>query len=153
MPTDLKKIEKIIELLHNTDVTELELEEEGVRIRVCRGNTPSTIHHQGPITETVISVPSPAPAAPPAPAKTEEPSVHQHIVRSPMVGTFYISPAPSSPAFVEIGKKVKAGDVLCIVEAMKMMNQIESDKDGTVIARLVDSGMPVEFDQPLFVIE
>jgi acetyl-CoA carboxylase biotin carboxyl carrier protein len=90
-------------------------------------------------------------AAAPAPAEPEAPAGPSgHVVKSPMVGTFYRSPSPSSPAFVEVGKTVKAGDVLCIVEAMKMMNQIEADTSGTIEAVLVENGEPVEFDQPLF---
>ena len=93
-----------------------------------------------------------ATAASAAPAEPESPGARAggHVVKSPMVGTFYRSPSPSSPAFVEVGKTVKAGDILCIVEAMKMMNQIEADAPGTIEAVLVENGEPVEFDQPLF---
>jgi biotin carboxyl carrier protein len=94
-----------------------------------------------------------APAAAPVAAEAAKPEVSGHIVRSPMVGTFYRTPSPDAKAFVEVGQKVNAGDTLCIVEAMKMMNQIEADKSGVVKAILVESGQPVEFDEPLVVIE
>ena len=97
-------------------------------------------------------MPQPA-AGPVEKAATPEAGPEKHTIRSPMVGTFYASPSPEAKAFVEIGQTVKAGDVLCIIEAMKMMNQIESDKDGIVTAKLVENGMPIEFDQPLFIIE
>ncbi|MDX2163924.1 MAG: acetyl-CoA carboxylase biotin carboxyl carrier protein [Gammaproteobacteria bacterium] len=157
---DLKKVEKMIELIQDTDVTELEVEEDGVKIRIHRGHAPqmimshgapmSSMHHMShahalhqSLSENSAEEETTAAAKP----------SHQHFVRSPMVGTFYAASSPAAKPFVEIGQKVKAGDVLCIVEAMKMMNQIECDKDGTVASRLVDNGMPVEFDQPLFVIE
>lgn len=156
---DLKKVEKMIELIQDTDVTELEIEEEGVKIRIQRGHAPQVVmshggpampmHHMSHAHALQQSLSEASEEETPAAAKPS----HQHFVRSPMVGTFYASPSPNAKAFVEIGQKVKAGDVLCIVEAMKMMNQIESDKDGTVASRLIENGMPVEFDQPLFVIE
>ena len=93
---------------------------------------------------------APAPAAPAAPIAESAPATKGHVVKSPMVGTFYRSPAPTSPSFAEVGQTVKVGDVICIVEAMKMMNQIEADKAGTIEAILAENGEPVEFDQPLF---
>jgi acetyl-CoA carboxylase biotin carboxyl carrier protein len=163
MSIDLKKVEKMIELIQETDVTELEIEEEGVKIRIQRGHAPQVVMSHGSPQSAPVHQMSHAQAAAyhasmngesaeEETAASAKPS-HQHFVRSPMVGTFYAQSSPTSKPFVEIGQKVKAGDVLCIVEAMKMMNQIESDKDGTVASRLVESGMPVEFDQPLFVIE
>ncbi|HEV2614258.1 MAG TPA: acetyl-CoA carboxylase biotin carboxyl carrier protein [Gammaproteobacteria bacterium] len=158
---DLKKVEKMIELIQETDVTELEIEEEGVKIRIQRGHAPQVVmshgngapqayapHHSHAASHAAFN----NEAAGEEETAASKPS-HQHFVRSPMVGTFYASSSPTSKPFVEIGQKVKAGEVLCIVEAMKMMNQIECDKDGTVASRLVENGMPVEFDQPLFVIE
>ena len=148
---DLRKIEKLIELIRETDVTELEIREGETSVRIHRGalNIPiaTTSYIQAPTPELQIQ--------PTAKSKEETQTLpsDQHIIRSPMVGTFYISPSPKAKAFIEIGQQVKAGDVLCIVEAMKMMNQIESDKDGVVVQRLIENGMPVEFDQPLFVIE
>jgi acetyl-CoA carboxylase biotin carboxyl carrier protein len=102
-----------------------------------------------------VAAAAPAPAAPAAPAaeeKKEAPTLTGHIIKSPMVGTYYAAPSPGSPAFVEVGQHVKPGDVICIVEAMKMMNQIEADKAGVVEAILVEDGEPVEFDQPLITI-
>lgn len=160
MPMDLKKVEKMIELIQETDVTELEIEEDGVKIRIQRGHAPQVVMSHGAASHHAVHTHT-APYGH-SQAFTEDNSEeesasakpsHQHFVRSPMVGTFYAASSPTAKPFVEIGQKVKAGDVLCIVEAMKMMNQIESDKDGTVAARLVDNGTPVEFDQPLFVIE
>ncbi len=158
---DLKKVEKMIELIQNTDVTELEIEEDGVKIRIQRGHAPQVVmshvgasmpmHHHASHAHTLHQTLSESSAEEETSAAAK-PS-HQHFVRSPMVGTFYAAASPTAKPFVEIGQKVKAGDVLCIVEAMKMMNQIECDKDGTVASRLVENGNPVEFDQPLFVIE
>jgi len=156
---DLKKVEKMIELIQDTDVTELEVEEDGVKIRIHRGHAPQMIMGHGAPMSSMNHM-SHAHALQQSlsenSAEEETPAAkpnHQHFVRSPMVGTFYASASPTAKPFVEVGQKVKAGDVLCIVEAMKMMNQIECDKDGTVASRLVENGNPVEFDQPLFVIE
>jgi acetyl-CoA carboxylase biotin carboxyl carrier protein len=150
MSMDLRKVDKILELIANTDITEIELHEGETSIRVQRGNRQPLLAH------AAVS-PSSLPIATSPPAATTEsvttPTAHQHTVRSPMVGTFYISPSPTAKPFIEIGQNIKAGDVLCIIEAMKMMNQIEADKDGVITSRLVENGMPVEFDQPLFIIE
>ncbi|MHC6528567.1 acetyl-CoA carboxylase biotin carboxyl carrier protein [Vibrio proteolyticus] len=154
---DIRKIKKLIELVEESGIAELEISEgeESVRISRNSGTAPmqAPIHYAAP----VMPAAAPAPAAP-APVATEEaapaaavPAGHQ--VLSPMVGTFYRSPSPDSKAFVEVGQSVSAGDTLCIVEAMKMMNQIEADKSGVVTAILVEDGQPVEFDQPLVVIE
>jgi acetyl-CoA carboxylase biotin carboxyl carrier protein len=153
---DLRKIEKLIELVQHSDITELELREGDSRIRIHRGTTQTAVM-QAPLMTSYMpaaAVPMPQQAGP-AVEKTEvsESDTHKHTIRSPMVGTFYASPSPEAKAFVEVGQTVKAGDVLCIIEAMKMMNQIESDKDGIITARLVENGMPIEFDQPLFIIE
>lgn len=150
---DLRKIEKVIELISHTDVTEIEIREGETSIRIQRGkHTPPVVVHQ-PATVFTAHPDIKATSAEQSPAQASEEQVKKHTVRSPMVGTFYLSPSPNAKPFVEIGQAVKAGDVLCIVEAMKMMNQIEADKDGVVTERLVENGMPVEFDQPLFVIE
>lgn len=146
---DIRKIKKLIELLHESDVHEIEIKEGEESVRVTRGGTgvaPSPVH----------AVPQPAPiiAAPAPSAAPESPApVAGHQVLSPMVGTFYASPNPEAKPFVSEGQTVKAGDPLCIVEAMKMMNQINADKAGKVVAVLAKDGDPVEFDQPLFVIE
>lgn len=153
---DIRKVKKLIELLEESGIDELEIHEGEESVRISRNNQSG-----GPAQHYYQSPPTPAPAAPApapgnAPAASDSPAspatVSGHQMRSPMVGTFYRSPSPDSAAFVEVGQQVKAGDVLCIVEAMKMMNQIEADKSGTIEAILVENGEPVEFDQPLFVI-
>ena len=150
---DIRKIKKLIELLEESNIGELEIREGEETVRISRNGVMPMMaapmayapHHAPP--------PAPAAAAPAAAPAAEAPAVLSgHIVSSPMVGTFYRSPSPDSPAFAEVGQSVKVGDVLCIVEAMKMMNQIESDKAGVIKAILVDDGAPVEFDQPMFTI-
>jgi acetyl-CoA carboxylase biotin carboxyl carrier protein len=149
---DIRKIKKLIELLEESNIGELEIREGEETVRISRNGVMPMM--AAPMA--YAAAPAPAPAAAPAPAPAAEAAapvvLSGHIVSSPMVGTFYRSPSPDSPAFVEIGQSVKVGDVLCIVEAMKMMNQIESDKAGVVKAILVDDGAPVEFDQPMFTI-
>lgn len=150
---DIRKIKKLIELLEESDIGELEIKEGEESVRISRG---------GAVAATqVVAAPAPAPvaaapvAAPAAAPAAEAPAAAQpegHVVASPMVGTFYRSPAPGASAFVEVGQSVKPGDVLCIVEAMKMMNQIEADKAGVVGAILLEDGEPVEFDQPMITI-
>jgi len=146
---DIRKVKKLIELLEESNIDEIEIQEGEESVRISRNGSRVQYAPAG-----YAPPPPPAPAAPVAPAAAaqepaEAPQAEGHLVRSPMVGTFYRSPSPSSAAFIEVGKTVKAGDVLCIVEAMKMMNQIEADKSGTVAAILVDNGEPVEYDQPL----
>lgn len=149
---DIRKVKKLIELLEESNINEIEIKEGEESVRISRGGTVAA----APVYHTPNYQPAPQPAAAPAAAPVEaekaEAAPRGHVVRSPMVGTFYSSPSPSSPAFVEVGKPVKVGDVICIVEAMKMMNQIEADKAGIVEAILVEDGQPVEFDQPLFTI-
>ena len=151
---DIRKIKKLIELVEESGINELEISEgeESVRISRSAPNTGYPVMQQAyaaPVMQAQAPVAA-APAAAEAPAKAE---ISGHIVRSPMVGTFYRTPGPDAKAFVEVGQKVNVGDTLCIVEAMKMMNQIEADKSGTVKAIMVESGQPVEFDEPLVVIE
>ena len=152
---DIRKVKKLIELLEESNIDEIEIAEgeESIRIsRTSRLAAAAPIHYATPAQQA-------APAAPaaPAPTPTAEPSSapaasQDHAVKSPMVGTFYRSPSPTSPAFAEVGQTVNAGDTICIVEAMKMMNQIEADKSGTITAILAENGEPVEFDQPLVTI-
>lgn len=143
---DIRKIKKLIELLEESNIGEIEIREGEETVRISRNGVMPAVM-PAPVTYTTAApVPAAAPAAEPA-----APAIPSgHIVSSPMVGTFYRSPSPGTPAFVEVGQSVKVGDVLCIVEAMKMMNQIESDKAGVIKAILVDDGAPVEFDQPMF---
>lgn len=154
---DIRKIKKLIELVEESGIAELEITEGEESVRINRNNMSA-----GPAYAPQYApqyAPAPAPAAPAAPAASAEaapaapagPTGHQ--VLSPMVGSFYAAASPEAPAYVEVGSQVKVGDTLCIIEAMKMMNQIESDKAGTVKAILVENGEPVEFDQPLFIIE
>ncbi|EMB4324542.1 acetyl-CoA carboxylase biotin carboxyl carrier protein [Pluralibacter gergoviae] len=151
---DIRKIKKLIELVEESGISELEISEgeESVRISRTAANAGFPVMQQAYAAPMAApqAAPAPAAAAPEAPAKAE---FSGHIVRSPMVGTFYRTPSPDAKAFIEVGQKVNVGDTLCIVEAMKMMNQIEADKSGTVKAILVESGQPVEFDEPLVVIE
>lgn len=151
---DIRKIKKLIELLEEYGVAELEIKEGEESVRIRLGQDQNMISSM-PASQVVSAVP--ADVSPLANTTTEntvaEKNVHHgHQITSPMVGTFYRSPSPSSPPFFEIGDHVKEGDVLCIVEAMKMMNQIKSDKSGIIEAVLTENGQPVEFDQPLFTI-
>lgn len=153
---DIRKIKKLIELVEESGIAELEITEGEESVRIHRGGSQmaAPMHYQAaPMPAPAAPAPA-APAAPAAaPAEAAEPELTGHVVRSPMVGTFYAAPAPGANDFVTVGQQVKAGDTLCIVEAMKMMNQIEADKGGVVKQILVENGEPVEFDQPLFVIE
>ena len=150
---DIRKIKKLIELVEESGITELEVQEEEGTVRISRAApavAPAAI--QSAAAPVVAPTPAAAPAAAtPAPAASDE--LSGHLVRSPMVGTFYRSPSPEAKAFVEVGQSVKVGDALCIVEAMKMMNRIEADKAGVVKAILINDGDAVEFDEPLIVIE
>ena len=154
---DIRKIKKLIELVEESGISELEISEGEESVRISRaapaGSFPvmqqayaAPMMQQQPALSNAVA---PAAEAPTAAAA----EISGHIVRSPMVGTFYRTPSPDAKAFIEVGQKVNVGDTLCIVEAMKMMNQIEADKSGTVKAILVESGQPVEFDEPLVVIE
>ncbi len=152
---DIRKIKKLIELVEESGISELEISEGEESVRISRATAPASF----PVMQQAYAAPAaqaqPAPVAAPAAAETApaKAEISGHIVRSPMVGTFYRTPGPEAKAFVEVGQKVNVGDTLCIVEAMKMMNQIEADKAGVVKAVLVESGQPVEFDEPLVIIE
>jgi acetyl-CoA carboxylase biotin carboxyl carrier protein len=149
---DIRKVKKLIELLEESNIDELEIKEGEESVRITRNTGTQYVASSAPIA---AAAPAPVAAAPVAAAEAptaSEPELSGHVIRSPMVGTFYRSPSPTSPAFVEVGQTVKAGDVLCIVEAMKMMNQIEADKSGVIEAILVDDGQPLEFDQPMITI-
>jgi acetyl-CoA carboxylase biotin carboxyl carrier protein len=145
---DIRKIKKLIELVEESGINELEISEGEESVRISRGVpvAAAPMMHAAPIT-------APAPVAALAPAVDAAPVISGHIVRSPMVGTFYASASPESPAFTEVGKHVNAGDTLCIIEAMKMMNQIEADKSGVIKEILAQNEDAIEFDQPLFIIE
>jgi len=144
---DIRKVKKLIELLEESGIAELEIKEGEESVRISR-QTSTVVQSVAPLAAPLAAAPL---AAPPAAIVTEEVSGHQ--VKSPMVGTFYEAASPTSGPFVTTGQQVSVGDTLCIIEAMKMMNQIEADKAGTIRSILVDNGSPVEFDQVLFVIE
>ena len=149
---DIRKVKKLIELLEQSNINELEINEGDESVRISRGGT-SVTYAAAPAPAPVAA--APAPVAAPAPAEAAAPASEEpagHAVKSPMVGTFYASPAPDSPPFVTVGQTVAAGDVICIIEAMKMMNQIEADKAGTIGAILIEDGEAVEFDQPIVTI-
>lgn len=152
---DIRKVKKLIELLEASSVDEIEIKEGEESVRISR-NTAAPVMAAAPAMMPAPAMPqAPAPAASAAQAPAPEPAAAsgaENALRSPMVGTFYRSPSPDAAAFVEVGQSVRAGDVLCIVEAMKMMNQIEADRAGTVTAIHVENGEPVEFDQPLITI-
>ena len=150
MSIDIEKIRQLIALVEETGIAELEIHEGEDTVRINRyankAPAPTHVYHD-------IAAPAPAAPVPAAITAVATPELTGHKVTSPMVGTFYTSSSPESAAFVEIGQSVKIGQVLCIIEAMKMMNQIEADKNGIITARLVENGDPVEFGQALFVIE
>lgn len=150
---DIRKVKKLIELLEESGVAEIEIKEGEESVRISRhgaGNVATYIQTTPGHAPTAMN--SPSVAAPAAPAAVAAPSTVNHIT-APMVGTFYASSAPGAKAFVELGQEVKVGETLCIIEAMKMMNQIESDKAGKVVSILAKNGDPVEFGQPLFIVE
>ncbi|MEH6571008.1 MAG: acetyl-CoA carboxylase biotin carboxyl carrier protein [Halioglobus sp.] len=150
---DIRKVKKLIELLEESNIDEIEIKEGEESVRISRNGAAQAMAagamYAAPPQPMAVAAPI-APAAEPAPViPASAPVTNGHIVSSPMVGTFYRSPSPTSPEFIQIGQTVKIGDVICIVEAMKMMNQIEADKAGTIEAILAVDGEPVEFDQPL----
>lgn len=157
---DIRKVKKLIELLEESNLTEIEIVEGEESVRLSRGQAaPPPQHYAYPAAPPVafpaaaLSAGS-APSAPPPPAAAEgEEEIPQgEVVRSPMVGTYYDSPSPDADPFVSMGQKVSEGETLCIIEAMKMFNQIEAEVSGTIVAILAENGQPVEFDQPLFVV-
>jgi acetyl-CoA carboxylase biotin carboxyl carrier protein len=151
---DIRKIKKLIELVEESGISELEITEGEESVRIHRG--PSAVAQYAPIQyapQAQYAAPPVQVAAPTAAAEVTKTEPAGHILRSPMVGTFYRSSSPGAKSFVEVGQKINVGDTLCIIEAMKMMNQIESDKAGVIKEILVENQDPVEFDQPMFVIE
>jgi acetyl-CoA carboxylase biotin carboxyl carrier protein len=155
---DIRKVKKLIELLEESNIDEIEIKEGEESVRISRNGAAASIAAQQ-YASSLIAAPAapaavaaaPAPAAPAA-SSNDASSINGHVIKSPMVGTYYQAPSPGSPAFVEVGKHVKVGDIICVIEAMKMMNQIEADKAGIVEAILVEDGQPVEYDQPLVTI-
>lgn len=153
---DIRKVKKLIELLEESGIAEIEIKEGEEAVRISRMPTGAFMTHlQAPMMQAApaaIAAPVAAPVTSGAPAAAPR-RANEHVVSAPMVGTFYASASPGSKPFVEIGSEIKEGQVLCIIEAMKMMNQIESDKTGKVTAIMATNGDPVEFGQPLYVIE
>ena len=151
---DIRKVKKLIELLEESDIDELEIKEGEESVRISRHSNKQYPMYSAPMPMMPApAAPAPAVAAPETALPASKPPPEKgHGILSPMVGTFYRSPSPGSPSFIEVGQSVKVGEVVCIVEAMKMMNQIEADKAGTVEAILIEDGQPVEFDQPLITI-
>jgi acetyl-CoA carboxylase biotin carboxyl carrier protein len=153
---DLRKLKTLIDLVAESDIAELEVTEGESKVRIVKsGNAPQgqQVMMMQPHHAPQISTPASAPAVnAPAPAAAAADEIQGHIVKSPMVGTFYRSSAPGSAPFVEIGSSVKEGDTLCIIEAMKLLNEIDADASGVIKQILVENGQPVEFGQPLFVV-
>lgn len=150
---DIRKVKKLIELLEESDINEIEIKEGEESVRISRASSTQPQYAMPYPPQGYAPAPAPVAAPVPAAASVAEEAVQTgHLVRSPMVGTFYRSASPSSPSFIEVGQHVKAGEVICIIEAMKMMNQIETDKSGVIEAILIEDGQPVEFDQPLVTI-
>jgi acetyl-CoA carboxylase biotin carboxyl carrier protein len=141
---DLRKLKKLIDLVEESGITELEVTEGEEKVRIAKHGPQAA-----PQVSAMPAVAAPAPAAAPAAEPVEE----GHVIKAPMVGTFYRSSAPGANAFVTIGQKVAVGDTLCVIEAMKLMNEIETDRAGTVKAILIENGQPVEYGEPLFIIE
>ncbi len=145
---DLRKLKTLIDLVQQSGIAELEISEGEERVRITRGV--SGAQQAAPVTHTVTL---PVAGAPAVPAEGDVVAAPEgHVIRSPMVGTFYRSSAPGATAFVEVGQAVKAGDTLCIIEAMKLLNEIEADRDGIVKAILAESGQPVEYGEPLVIL-
>ncbi len=151
---DIRKVKKLIELLEESGISELEIKEGEESVRLCRYvSAPAQVAPQAGPVQVVTPQQQIQPHVESSVVDIDDNTPDGHVVVSPMVGSFYRSPSPGVPAFVEIGSQVNVGDTLCIIEAMKMMNQIESDKSGKIVAILVEDGQPVEFDQQLFIIE
>jgi len=153
---DIRKIKKLIELLEESGIAEIEIKEGEEAVRISRmpagalsTHSPQATHLAAPSTSGAAAAPEAAVAESPV----QKPKPNEHVITAPMVGTFYASPSPGAKAFVEIGDEIKVGQVLCIIEAMKMMNQIEADRAGRIASVMARNGDPVEFGQPLFVVE
>jgi acetyl-CoA carboxylase biotin carboxyl carrier protein len=146
---DLRKLKKLIDLVQESGIAELEITEGEEKVKIVKGGVVVTA--AAAATAPAVEA-RPAPSAAPTPASEPEAAPEGHVVKAPMVGTFYRSPSPDAKPFVEVGQAVKEGDTICIIEAMKLMNEIEADASGTVKAILVENGQPVEYGQPLFIL-
>ena len=146
---DLRKLKKLIDLVEESGISELELTEGEEKVRISRQQPAQPVQYMQSYAAAPVAHAAPAGTVL---APTEEPEVDGHIVKSPMVGTFYRSPSPDAKSFVEVGSTINAGDTICIIEAMKLLNEIEADKSGVIKAILVENGHPVEYGEPLFII-
>jgi acetyl-CoA carboxylase biotin carboxyl carrier protein len=152
---DLRKLKKLIDLVQESGISELEITEGEEKVKIVKGGVVVAAAAAPPIAAVQAApaaIAGPAPAAPAAAAAEPAPGQEGHVVKAPMVGTFYRSPSPDAKVFVEVGQAVKEGDTICIIEAMKLMNEIETDASGVVKAILVENGQPVEYGQPLFIL-
>ncbi len=155
---DLRKLKTLIDLVSDSNVSELEITEAEGKVRIVKGGGAVVHGYSQPVYQHMQAAPQPMPAAAPAvapaaPAAAVEEVSAGHTVKSPMVGTFYRASSPGAKAFVEVGDSIKEGDTICIIEAMKILNEIEADKTGTVSKILCENGQAVEYGQPLFIIE
>ncbi len=155
---DLNLIKKLVRIVDTSGITDLEIEQDGLKVKVAKKirNSNNTAQPQTVVQAETVSataLPTPAPAAPEQVEKAAESKEKYYEIKSPIVGTFYRAPAPDADAYVQVGDSVSAGTVLCIVEAMKLMNEIESDVDGKIVKILVENGKPVEYNQPLFLVD
>ena len=148
---DIRKVKKLIELLEESGIAEIEIKEGEEAVRISRMPTGNAVIHAMPQIAAAVPVEATAPA--PALEAAAKPRANEHVITAPMVGTYYASPTPGAKPFVDIGDEIKVGQILCIIEAMKMMNQIEADRAGRVTSIMARNGDPVEYGQPLFVIE
>jgi len=149
---DLRKLKTLIDLVQQSGIAELEITEGEEKVRISRGIAGAQVVPQAGVAYVTAPVPQTAPEAAAPAEQSAPPEAEAHVVKSPMVGTFYRSSAPDAKPFVEIGQAVKAGETVCIIEAMKLLNEIECDRDGVIKEILVENGQPVEFGQPLFAI-
>ena len=149
---DLRKLKKLIDLVQASGIAELEITEGEEKVKIVKGGE-VTVTPVAPAALPRAAVPAPAAPAGTAPAPAEEPAPSGHVLKAPMVGTFYRSPSAEAKPFVEVGQNVKVGETVCVIEAMKLMNEIEADATGMIKAILVESGQPVEYGQPLVIIE
>jgi len=154
---DIRKVKKLIELLEESGIAELEIKEGEESVRISRYGTgapmPPAAWAMPPMAQMPAAMPISADAAGATPSEPVENEISGHVIKSPMVGTFYRAPSPSAPSFTEVGQRVSEGDTICIIEAMKLLNQIESDISGNVVSILVENGQPVEYGEPIFIIE
>jgi acetyl-CoA carboxylase biotin carboxyl carrier protein len=147
---DIRKIKKLIDLIEESDIAEIEISEGEESVRISRYSAAAPVQYAAPVA---VAAPAAAPAVTAAPTAPVEEKISGHLVKSPMVGTFYRSASPGTPSFVEVGQSVSVGQTICIIEAMKILNQIEADKSGKIKQILVENAHPVEYGQPLFIIE